>query len=199
MLSVRQPYHVTPLNRKTKTYLPPRFMTASQAAKQIIESAEQLDMREGEKQTVVGYGWRRWLLSSNQWEDIVCWRGTDWLVRWKVRHLQFTPNGRWSRSGSSFTFLGHCGTFASVGDGLSQIAHDRIRLCSTRWREQSFIEVSMRRAFCVAVVSVVIWFCSTRILIRFRWSRETTNSSFIICCTSHNGIGVSTHHACSDI
>ena len=30
--------------RKTKTYLPPRFMTTSQAASQILESAKQLQV-----------------------------------------------------------------------------------------------------------------------------------------------------------
>jgi len=32
--------------RKTKTYLPPRFMTTSQAASQILESAKQLQVED---------------------------------------------------------------------------------------------------------------------------------------------------------
>jgi hypothetical protein len=35
------------LFRKTKTYLPPRFMTTSQAASQILESAKQLQLEDG--------------------------------------------------------------------------------------------------------------------------------------------------------
>jgi hypothetical protein len=32
--------------RKTKTYLPPRFMTTSQAASQILESAKELQLED---------------------------------------------------------------------------------------------------------------------------------------------------------
>ena len=32
--------------RKTKTYLPPRFMTTSQAASQILKSAKQLQVED---------------------------------------------------------------------------------------------------------------------------------------------------------
>lgn len=41
--------------RKVKTYLPPRFMTVSQAAQQILESAKQLQVEDGSLSFSIGF------------------------------------------------------------------------------------------------------------------------------------------------
>ena len=51
--------------RKTKTYLPPRFMTVSQAAQQILESAKQLQVEDGEyRRTWINFLHRKILKST---------------------------------------------------------------------------------------------------------------------------------------